>query len=66
MKLSGEQKEQIQLAILDGYPSKDALQMMVGIKMNESLDVIVSGDNLASAVFNLVEWSISTGRTLSF
>jgi formylglycine-generating enzyme required for sulfatase activity len=57
MHLTGKQVQQIQDALLDGYPSKDELRMLVRVKLDQNLDAIVGGDNLRVIIFNLVSWA---------
>jgi len=62
MKLRGRKLKQIQQAILDGYPSKESLEMMIRIKMDIPLDNVATGDTLSSIVFALIKWAESTGQ----
>lgn len=62
MQLTGKQVQQIQDALLDGYPSKDELRMLVRVKLDQNLDAIVGGDNLRVITFNLVSWAERSDR----
>ena len=62
MKLNGRQIQEIRDALLDAYPTHDALRMMVRIKLNENLEDIAGGENQRVVVFNLVSWAERTGR----
>ena len=65
MQLTGKQVQQIQDALLDGYPTKDELRMLVRIKLEQNLEAIVGGDNLRVIIFNLVSWAERpTGLTI--
>ena len=45
MALTGQQIKQLQQALLDGFPSKALLEMMVRIELNQQLDLIAEGEN---------------------
>lgn len=62
MKPSGKQVKQIQEALLDAYPTRDTLRMMVRYGLDQNLDAIATGDNLQVLVFNLVNWAEQYGR----
>lgn len=59
--LTGRQIEQAQNALLEAFPSRDALRMLTRIELNENLDAIAGGDNLRVIAFNLVSWAEQTG-----
>jgi hypothetical protein len=57
--LSPRQQE----AILDAYPNKNDLAMMIKYKLEENLDWIAGGENLTVIVFNLLtEWANPKGK----
>jgi len=62
MKLTGDQIEDIQNALLDAYPSEDDLLPMVRIELDENLEAIATGKNQRVLIFNLVTWAERTGR----
>lgn len=59
--LTGRQIEQAQNALLEAFPSRDALRMLARIELDENLDAIAGGDNLRVIAFNLVSWAEQTG-----
>jgi len=62
MALTGQQIKQLQQALLDGFPSKALLEMMVRIEMNQQLDAIAQGDNQTVIVYQLITWAERTGN----
>ena len=66
MALTGQQIKQLQQALIDAFPSKALLEMMVRIEMNQQLDAIAQGDNQTYIVYKLITWAERTGnvRTL--
>ncbi len=63
MKLAGSQIAQLLEALLDAYPRRDDLRMMVRVELGENLDAIAGGDTLRAVAFSLIEWAQRTGRT---
>jgi hypothetical protein len=61
MKLSGKQIGEIQDALLDAYPDRDALRMMVRIELEENLESIADGSNQRVVIFNLINWADRVG-----
>lgn len=59
--LTGRQLEQTQNALLEAFPSRDALRMLARIELDENLDAIAGGDNLRVIAFNLISWAERTG-----
>jgi formylglycine-generating enzyme required for sulfatase activity len=62
MRLSGKQVKNFQDALLDAYPTKDALRMMVRVGLDQHLEAIADGENLQVVIFNLVSWAEQYGR----
>jgi V8-like Glu-specific endopeptidase len=62
MSLSINQLEQLQKAILSAFPRKQALEMMVRYKLDETLEHIAFGDTHRDLVFNLIMWAESQGK----
>lgn len=62
-QLTGKQIAKIQEALLDAYPARDDLRMMVRIELNETLEAIADGANQRVVIFNLVSWAERTGRS---
>jgi hypothetical protein len=63
MKLAGSQIAQLLDALLDAYPSRDDLRIMMRVELDENFDAIAGGDTLRVAAFSLIEWAQRTGRT---
>jgi formylglycine-generating enzyme required for sulfatase activity len=61
-KFSGRQIGELQDALLDAFPARDDLRMMVRIELDERLEAIADGSNQRVAIFNLVSWAERTGR----
>ena len=61
-QLSGKQIGEIQEALLDAFPARDDLRMMVRIELDETLEAIADGSNQRVVIFNLVSWAERTGR----
>ena len=62
MALTGQQIKQLQQALVDGFPSKADLEMMVRIEMNQQLDAIAQGPNQTVIVYQLITWAERTGN----
>jgi len=60
MALTGQQIKQLRQALLDAFPSKALLEMMVRIELNEQLDAIAYGDNQTVIVYKLIAWAERT------
>jgi chromosome segregation ATPase len=61
-RLSGEQVQDLQNALLSAFPSKEDLAQMVRIQLNQNLAAIAGGQDLSAIVFNLITWAESSGR----
>jgi hypothetical protein len=61
-QLSGKQIGEIQEALLDAFPARDDLRMMVRIELDEKLEAIADGSNQRVVIFNLISWAERTGR----
>ena len=57
MKLSGQQIQQIQSALLSAFPSKELLSMMVRMELDVDLDSIAGGNDMRAVIFNLLSWA---------
>ena len=62
MELSGDQFENLRIALQRAYPSKPKLQILVREEMNVRLDEVVGGSNLTETVAELVSWAESEGK----
>ena len=56
MSLSGEQRQQLQDALIDAFPKKSSLEQMLSFQLNKSLDVVAPVEgNLRDIVFELIK-----------
>ncbi|MDY6896753.1 MAG: SUMF1/EgtB/PvdO family nonheme iron enzyme [Cyanobacteriota bacterium] len=62
MGLTGSERKKLRQAIINAYPSKAKLKMMVSDELEENLDAIAGGENLDEIVFNFIEWAESQGK----
>jgi len=65
-KLSGNQIQSLQAALLAAFPTAADLRRMVRFQLNENLDAIVGGNNQTELIFNLTEWAEAQGRLPEF
>ncbi|WP_166482726.1 pentapeptide repeat-containing protein, partial [Scytonema sp. UIC 10036] len=61
MELSGQQRQQLQNALIAAFPSKSLLEQMLSHQLDENLDAIVGGGNLQQIVFELIKTAESQG-----
>ena len=61
LRLSGPQVQELMASLLDAY-DEGSLRQMVRFQLDEHLDLIAGGGNLAQVVFNLIAWAERTGR----
>ena len=54
MNLSGQQRKQLQEALLDAFPDKASLEQMLSFELEKNLGVIASEGNLSQKVFQLI------------
>ncbi len=55
MNLSGLQRQQLQEALMDGFPEKSSLKQMLSFQLDKSLDVVAPVEgNLGDIVFELI------------
>ncbi|MFN8467659.1 MAG: effector-associated domain EAD1-containing protein [Caldilineaceae bacterium] len=62
MKITGQNVQQICDALIDAYPTRDLLRMMVRVELDRNLEEIAGGENQNVVVFNLVSWAERDGR----
>ncbi|AFY56877.1 hypothetical protein Riv7116_4456 [Rivularia sp. PCC 7116] len=62
MGLAGSERKKLRQAIINAYPSKAKLKMMVSDELEENLDAIAGGENLNEIVFDLIDWAQSQGK----
>ncbi len=55
MGLSGQQRKELQDALIDAFPDKSSLEQMLSFELDKSLDTIAGGNNLQDIVFNLIK-----------
>ena len=55
MSLSGQQRQTLQEALINAFPSKSSLEQMLSFQLNKSLDTFAGGDNLQVIVFNIIK-----------
>jgi hypothetical protein len=60
--IPGKDLEKLRDTMLQAYPEKSDLEMMVKYKLNESLDEIAGGENLKMIAHNLIKWANKTGK----
>ncbi len=62
MRLTGQQFENLQIALLSAYRSESDLARMVRFSLDENLHSIAGGSNLSQVTFDLIQWAESNGR----
>jgi hypothetical protein len=62
IRLSGEQVERLQKALLGAFPNRPGLRQMVRFKLEVHLDEIAEGNDLSEVIFNLITWVETQGR----
>ena len=55
MNLSGQQRKQLQEALIDAFPDKASLERMLSFELEKNLDIIASEGNLSQKVFELIK-----------
>ncbi|AFY54454.1 leucine-rich repeat (LRR) protein [Rivularia sp. PCC 7116] len=61
-KRRGQILKELTNAIIDAYPNKTDLEMMVYFQLNENLNSITGGENTKQIVFELIKWAESTDK----
>ncbi|BAZ13529.1 NACHT domain family protein [Calothrix sp. NIES-4071] len=61
MKLSGQQRKNLLIALVDAFPTKSSLEHMLSFELNKNLNEIVSGGSLQEIVFSLIKTAESQG-----
>ena len=62
MKLQGTDVEKLTNAMLQAYPDKSDLEIMVKYKLDQSLYEIAEGQTTKYIIFSLIKWADSNGR----
>ncbi|NEO14701.1 MAG: hypothetical protein F6J98_22935 [Moorea sp. SIO4G2] len=55
MNLSGQQRKQLQEALIKAFPDKSSLEQMLSFELNKNLNAISGGANLKEVVFELIK-----------
>jgi hypothetical protein len=63
MTLDGPAMKELRDALLDAFPTRDALAQMVRFGLGENLENITGNGPLSAAVFELIKWAEAHGRT---
>lgn len=61
-RLTGAQYKKLQDALLEAFPTPDALAQMVLFGLSENLHAIASGGSLNALIFSLIQWVEARGR----
>jgi GTPase SAR1 family protein len=59
--LRPEQRQKLQLALLDAFRDKSSLQQMFSFKLDKNLDTIAEGASLKDIVFNVIQTAEAEG-----
>ncbi|KYC35638.1 hypothetical protein WA1_07420 [Scytonema hofmannii PCC 7110] len=62
MNLVGTQKKQFGEALIDAFPRKNDLEMMLSYELDWNLNQIVCGSNYKEIVFELIQWAEARGK----
>ncbi len=54
MRLSGDQRRELQEALINAFPDKVSLEQMLALELDKNLDEIAGGTNLREVVFRLI------------
>ncbi len=61
MSLLGQQRQQLEDALINAFPNKVSLEQMLSYQLNKNLDAIAGGNNLQETVFNLIKVAEAEG-----
>ena len=62
IRLSGDQFERLQKAIIDAFPRYDDLRMCLHFKLNERDTFVRQSVPITSQVYDVIEWAEASGR----
>lgn len=62
VKLTGRQSQELQKALLSAFPDRSELRQMVRFRLEENLETITGGGDLAAIVLDLITWAEASGR----
>lgn len=63
MSLTGNQRKQLQEALISAFPSNNELEQMVLFYLEQNLEKIAGIGKLEDVVFELIKWTEKKGRT---
>ncbi len=61
MNLSGQQKKQLQEAVIDAFPTMASLEQMVSHGLGKNLRAVAGEGNLQEVVFKLIQTADAQG-----
>lgn len=61
MNLSGQQRKQLQLALIDAFPNTASLEQMLSFELDKNLRAIADGGSLQEIVFRLIRTAEAEG-----
>ena len=62
VNVDGERLKALHSALIDAFPSPDALSRMVQFELNANLHAITGQGNLNEIVYGLLKWALAQGR----
>ena len=62
MALTSAQLKQLQQALLDGFPTRAHLEMMLRFELDEQLDAVAEAEDHTLRVYKLITWAERTGH----
>jgi hypothetical protein len=62
MQINGNERQQLQQALINAYPHVSNLRQMLSFELDENLDAIAIGDNYSEIVFKLITWTEAQGK----
>ena len=61
MSLSGQQRKNLQLALIDAFPNKASLEQMLSFELDKNLNKIAPDSNLQDIIFKLIQKAEAEG-----
>jgi hypothetical protein len=62
MEINGPMRREMRVALLEAFPSIDALRMLADDTLSVDLRETTAGKSLESNAFDLIQWATSRGR----
>jgi hypothetical protein len=62
VSLTGQQRRALHEALLEAFPSRSALEMLVRFELYQRLDTLIGEPSLRGAISQLMEWAEAAGR----